>query len=320
MQVTSGIWNKKGTIISASIAADESNVLEPTLIQPEGGAQLLSGTVWKMWFTGGWFNPNIYYAESTDGISWTRKSGSVVSGHLRPYVVKVGSTYHMYSAKGNPTDGYDKQIDHHTSSDGVTWSLAHSNVIPKTQTWTSTNVANSGGAYIDGTLHLFVEGSNSGQSAPWQIGRFTSTDMATFTADANNPLISTTGARGGPCGPFQIDGKWFMWVHGCPIASALPTEGFRYTSDAIGGPWTQSPSGISFPRSTVDEGVGNTVGQFADPFIIEVGGKTHMFYSASTDGASDSAGQHIKLAIAEMTLAQLSRTTEGLMFKIPSQF
>src|SRR5271157_1291671 len=122
------IWNRQGTVLAASNPADVQNVYEPTLVQPETTAHVLSvpatQIVWKMWFTGGWGNwgnVNIGYAEAVSATGpWVRYPNPVVTGHARPFVVETVSgsvtTYYMYAA-------IDTQIDVYSSSNGVSFNL-----------------------------------------------------------------------------------------------------------------------------------------------------------------------------------------------------
>lgn len=57
-------WARQGAVLTAGVG-DNSNVLESSVIR-EAGAQILSGTVFKIWYTGGFGTLNINYAESND--------------------------------------------------------------------------------------------------------------------------------------------------------------------------------------------------------------------------------------------------------------
>jgi hypothetical protein len=310
-------WQRMGTVLIPNV---NEYIQEPTLVQPEGNCQILTtlATCWKMWFTV-LISGEIGYAESPDGVVWTRYSTAVITtaGYRRPFVIKNSTTYHMYTALN------DTQIDHFTSTDGVTWTLANSNVIPLggVGSYDSVNVANSGGIIIGGTLYLFLEGN--GSSGLYSIGEWQATDFHTFTAAATNPVISTISVgsmRGGPSTPYYLNGAWWIWVHGAPNgAGLLPTDLYRYTATSVTGPWTASPSGPIFTRMTQDEGASSANGQTADPYVMEVNGASYLFYSSSPDGggacpyanATLQCG-HIKLAVANMPMASLVQTAEGV--------
>lgn len=309
-QATAGVWNREGTALSASLSADQENVYEPTLVQPEGNCLILTSlaTCWKMWFTAGWASPNIYYAESADGITWSRYSTAVVTGHNRPFVIENGGTYYLYTANSGNT-----QIDEYTSSNGEAFALANAAVISGIpHTWMA-GVANTSGIFSGGTLYLFVEGN----WGVWSIGLFTSNDFHTFTANSHNPLISASKAtRGGPTLPYLENGKWYMWVHGAPTAN-LPTDIYRYSATSLTGPWRATPICSTFPRATADEGVSSATGQVADPFILQVSGNTYMYYSASSDGSSENGMSRIKMAVAYMPISSLVGTNEGSLMSPP---
>jgi len=299
-----GVWNREGTVLAASLTADQENVYEPTLVQPEGNCLMLTSltTCWKMWFSGGWASPNIYYAESADGINWSRYSTAVVTGHNRPFVIENSGTYYLYTA-----NTANSQIDEYTSSNGETFTLANAAVISGIPyTWMSA-VSNTSGVVSGGTLYLFVEGN----WGVWSIGLFTSTNFHTFTANPRNPLISASkAARGGATLPYLENGRWYMWVHGAPTAN-LPTDIYRYSATSLTGPWSETPTCSTFPRATADEGVSSATGQVADPFILQVSGNTYLYYSASSDGSSESGMSRIKMAVAYMPISLLVGTNEG---------
>src|SRR5579859_1786783 len=71
-----GVWQKQGVIIpaiAADLATSGPGTSNNSQILFEGNAQILSGTVYKMLFSGG---SSIYYAESLDGRRWTRSASA----------------------------------------------------------------------------------------------------------------------------------------------------------------------------------------------------------------------------------------------------
>ncbi|MDP3881045.1 MAG: DUF2341 domain-containing protein, partial [bacterium] len=286
-------WTRQGTVLSASTVAEDSNVYEPTVIY-EGSPQILTGqtNVFKLWYSGGWNSPNLNYAESTDGISWTKYSSNpIIDAYNRSNIFKSGSTYYLYAANAANT-----QIDLYTSSNGINFTLDTSSVIAigSAGQWDASHIAN---------LVVWIEGSNDwkmiyeavGSSGSWKIGLATSTDGRSWTKSVSNPVINETGCRGGPW-VNKIDSTYYLWLHGC-VTGSLPTDLHRYNSTDLVS-WTESPAGIVFARQTSDEGVGTSVGQVADPTYLQYNGSVYLWYAASSDGGSQSAGQHIKLATA----------------------
>jgi len=298
--VASGQWTHEGTVMSAMIAADENNVFEPTLIPPENDCLLLtSSSCLKMWFTGGWEHPNIYYAESSDGRSFHRSSTVTIADHDRPFVVRSGTTLYMFAATI-----WGGQIDVFRSTDnGRTWPILRAAAIPAgSAKWNVWGVANSGGAVINDTLYLYLEGMNS--SGLWSIGLFISTDFQHFTLVGTDPVITTSGGVGGPSAIYPILGGWEMWVHES-TAGNLPTDIYRLTATSPSGPWTNKFIGPDIPRLTEDEGVGFSGGQTADAFPVQAWGGTMVYYAASKDGGSASGGLHIKLVSSVLPISKL---------------
>jgi hypothetical protein len=95
------------------------------------GAVVLEGDVYKMWFNGanGSFG-QIGYAESPDGITWTKYASNPVlrtgppgpwdAWVFNPSVVLEGSTYHMWYS-GNNRSGGDWMLGYAFSGDGIHW-------------------------------------------------------------------------------------------------------------------------------------------------------------------------------------------------------
>lgn len=298
-------WARQGAVLTAGVG-DNSNVLEPSVIR-EAGAQILSGTVYKMWYTSGWGTVQINYAESSDGITWTKYSSNpVLADHCRSSVFKVSSTYYMYTA--NTTD---TQIDLYTSSDGLAWTLDTSSTLaPGTAgAWDDGNVANTF-VWKEGASdwRMLYEGKRS--SGAWRIGYATSSDGKSWSKSGSNPVITETGSLGGPFVYKAADSTYWLWVHRT-VSSTLPTDLARYKSTNLTA-WTRDPADRNtLLRLTADEGVNTAIGQVADPFLLEVNGQVYMWYDGSADGTQASGALRIKLAIAPMPIERLITTLEG---------
>ena len=305
-----GVWRQQGTVLSASGVDDVGNVLEPTVIY-EGSPQLLSGytNVFKMWFTGGWgATLNTYYAESGDGKLWTRRVAPVVANRIRSFVTHQGATYYLFASDAS----VNTAIDLYTSSDGITFSLAQAAVISRSAgQWDDTVHNNS--VYVEsGTWYMLYDGLNAA-GTQFSLGLATASSASgPWTKYVSNPVMTyTNGTLGGASQIHKVGSTYYVWVIRTPagLTGLLPSEIWRYSASALTGPWT----GIQvLPRTTFDEGAGLAVGQAADPSIIEVGGKSYLFYIATTDGSVSAGFTHIKLAIADMTIANLITTSEGV--------
>ena len=195
---------------------------------------------------------------------------------------KDGSTYHLYAAKGDWS-----AIDHYTSTDRVTWTLAQDSVltIGGGGTWDAVAVANT---------FIWKEGVNDwrmlyeakGASGVWKIGYATSSDGYSWSKSGSNPVIDEVGSRGGPW-VTKIGSTYYLWCHQA-VTGALPTDICLYHSTDL-ATWT-SLDGVQFARSGADEGAGGSIGQVADPFIIIYNHVIYLYYSAASDGGNESRG------------------------------
>lgn len=297
------LFNNRQTVLTGNATHEDSNAYEPSVIV-DNDPQILTGTVYKMWYTGGWsggvFEPSVNYAESTDGISWTKYgSNPVISNHFRGYVFKNGTTYYAYVIPSAGV-GAEQQIDRYSSADGITWALDSASVLSVGAggSWDDTAVANPYIWLESGTWYMLYEARSAGV---WKIGLATAPDGLVWTKSGSNPVITEAGSVGGP-DVKKIGATYMLWAH--RSNATLPTDITSYTSpDLIN--WTIHPTGFRFLRQFNDEGPGGAVGQVADPDLVEVDGQVLMFYSASTDGSQASGQQHIKVGIFDGTLEAL---------------
>jgi len=262
-QSAAGVWSHQGTVIRP-VEGDEDTVLEPTVIH-EGSPRLLTGyaSVFKMWYDAGWSKSagEIWYAESPDGVIWTRDSSPAVSGHYRTHVHKEGSTYYMFTA-----NIAQKKYDLYTSSDGRVFSLNTPGVLTSGATWDE---------YIE-NMSVFVERGTwymlyDGKSDVFAIGLATAPAAAgPWTKWSGNPVMKLEGGSvTGPSEVKKLGNFYYVWLQRA-ATGALPTDIYRYRSSDLKH-WTASPATITFPRCGVDEGAGTSIGQVADPTIVEEG-------------------------------------------------
>jgi hypothetical protein len=107
-------------------------------IQP--ATVLVEDGTYRMWFHGrteDYYTGLIGYAESPDGISWTKRPepvlapaeypGSVEASFLYPSVVNDGTTYHMWHANDAPESYVD--IHYAYSGDGIEWTKHRGNPV-----------------------------------------------------------------------------------------------------------------------------------------------------------------------------------------------
>jgi hypothetical protein len=96
-------------------------------------------------------------------------------------------------------------IDYYTSTDGNVWTELHNDVLSGTAgTWDYTQLDPTPPIKVAGTYYMYY--NNVGRF-PRSIGLATSTNLVTWTKDANNPLF--TGNRFSP-GVFVVDSNYYM--------------------------------------------------------------------------------------------------------------
>jgi hypothetical protein len=313
-QATVGVWQDQGIVITHS--AGNSPFL-PNVVY-EGNAKILSGNVFKMWYTCLASNEGTCYAESSDGITWTQYSSNpVISGQGYTRTFEYGGTYYAYTSTLG--GGLPAAVNVYTSTDGVAFTLQK----------TGTLTTGSGGSWdstvlvqltvldnVAGTWYGYYAGSNSAgattQSYP--AGLATSTDLINWTKGGSNPVIT---------GDIQTDFTWnkvgstyYGWsqVRLADIPgtyAAFPSDLKRFTATNPSGPWTET-SAPTIYRTTAAQGVGISIGQVADPSLVVANGNLYMFYSIDSSGILNST-EAIGLAIITgANVTQLVATTEGV--------
>lgn len=299
--ITAPVWQRIGPVLKPS---GTYGVQEPMVLF-DTNPQLIAGTnVFKLWYSAS--ASSIGYAESLDGITWTVGSPlSSLSGHRQAAVVKVSGTYHGYFA--NTTD---TQIDHFTAPDGVTWTLVSSAVIAEggVNAWDSSAIANPSVLFNpDGSGNWYMLYGGNSNTGPWQgfrTGGATSPDGNTWTKITANPMMGNSDNQpqsGNCCGNPSlqyVNGTWWDW-------DGSATGGLvRFTSPVFNGLWIWSQPHVSVAQAGFDEN-----SQIADPSILEVNGKTYMYYAAYSSN-SNALGV-LKVVIANMPMSLLVSTNEG---------
>ena len=296
----SGTWDRRGVAIGASLAVDQSVVQEPQVIY-EGSPQILTtalNPVFKMWFGCG--NPtfNICYAESLDGIRWTRQATPVINdgAHAHSGLIKISTHYWLYVTHVGPNhiDLYD------CSTDGITCTLDTSAVIDLGAggSWDDQSLFNPD-PFIDlsGNLRIIYEASDGTLD---QLGLASCSDVRTCTKYVSNPILTGTGTHSG-ADVHIVGNAYYAWIHGTGTVAALtPTDIYFYKSTNL-TTWTPVFAAPVFPRVTLDEGAGSAIGQVADPMLVEANGRTYLFYD-SNDGATF----NIKVAVADASISNIA--------------
>lgn len=313
-----GIWTKQGVIFAPTAAEVASGGNFGTGVTGMQGViydtnpQILAGpSVYKGWFT----NLNgVNYAESADGISWTRYSSNpVISAYANGQVFKYNGIYYHW---GQPAASIGSATAYmSTSADGIHWSAQ-----------TATNLP-TGGTYpnvyylviadvIAGIFYALFSALNGTGSAP-NTYLATSADGITWAMqNSGNPVLANV--FGMDCSVLKIGSTYYMYGtanqpgQGNPSAPNFdPLETVLYSStDLIN--WTLVHHSIH--RSGLWESLNSTEsGAYATsvlymPTLNRVG----MYYVGSP---GDSTGPQVYqggLALAPVgsTLAAIVSTNE----------
>jgi hypothetical protein len=253
-----GIWQKQGAIFPATAAEVASSSPFGSGVTPlqgvllEGNAQILSGTVYKSWFTAGDIN-GVGYSESLDGKTWVKYSGNpVISGYSNGIVNKIpiafgaqpANTYWHWSQQSSAIGTGTMYV--HTSSNGVSWSAA---------TITNLTAASIGGSgvYLDlavidvisGTLYGVVAALNGTGGAP-NTYLVSTTDGVNFTVlNGGTPVIANAF---GLIQCVKSGGLYYLWCaanqpgQGSAVPNFDPLETVLYSSTQANliaaGAWT----------------------------------------------------------------------------------
>ena len=314
----SGVWTKQGIVVPAiagDLASSGYGTYQPSIIK-DTNAQILSGTVCKMWFSGGGTSANIYYAESTDGNNWIRYGSAVLASYSNGQVVKVGSTYHMFAQpSGSQGSG---TIARFTSSDGLSWSLADASVLGAggAGAWDQT------GFYVlaqpvlfNGTWYMFYCGLASGGNGLFKTGVATASAITgPWTKSGGNPLISNAV----PATPVQVGNTWYMWTAGGPAGFLQQSGTGNDNYEPIGNRRWQSTDLLtwinpvsSIQHSQIFEDVNGIVGGIAACQVIDIGTPPKAFLYSISSPNDNGAPQDYQIAVATAPVSIASLVTQN---------
>lgn len=311
------VWEKQGVVLSKGGTQGNLGVLEPTVIF-EGNPQILSGNVFKMWFTaetsGG--TEGIYYAESPDGAAWTQFNTStavIPGGYSACRIYKSGSTY--YAFPSNTTTG-NTTIDRWISSDGVNWTKTNSAVLSKGSSgaWDGNFIFNLEIFYDDGLGTWYAwYAANQISNSMSATGLVTSTDLGvTWTKFAGNPVMPNFESTK----TLNIGGVWYVWANATLFNDTGATDPFSFPTDFYRTIAASNFQSMSVPtpslfrtRSFEGAGLGNS--QVNSPAILELNGKSYMWYDATDTGAANGTRFTIALATSNQPLSQIVKVNDG---------
>jgi predicted GH43/DUF377 family glycosyl hydrolase len=165
----------------------------PTAVLHEDG-------VYKLWYHAiSGTTRQIGYAESTDGLNWTKYAGNPVltpgpagawdaDTVCEPRVIHTGNQYVMFYTHCAASHG----IGLATSNDGKTWTKYAGNpvlTVGPSGAWDSLQVS-WGEVYYDGQRFFMWYPGNNSSTTGFSLGVATSTDGKTWTRSPNNPVMT----------------------------------------------------------------------------------------------------------------------------------
>lgn len=255
-----GTWIKQG---SNPVLTDSQGINEPNVIY-EGNPQILTGqtNVYKMWYRVGWDVGNINYAESTDGLTWTKYSSNpVISGGKEycPHIFKYNGMYYCYVHHALTLGVFDSGFSRLISNNGINWAVDAPHCLTTGSGWENYNLGNPFVWVEDGQWKMIYEAMGT----QWNLGYATSSDGKTWTKYSGNPVLIDGG------GPYviKVGNTYYMWYH----AGQLPTDIYLATSTNL-ITWTKL--GLVLRRTLPWE-----ASQVADPTILVVGTEVWMWYT-----------------------------------------
>lgn len=309
--IGTGVWERQGCVIPPNTADLSGFGAQACCILYDSNPQILSGNnVYKMWFWAGATGDNVGYAESLDGINWTRNGSDVVTTGkaATPQVIKVGSTYHLYTC---PSGG---GVYHCTSSNGITWS-AQTQVL-SVGTWDAV-IYFFAPFYVDtnGTWHALYSGSTS-QDGPFNTGYATSSDGVTWTKYASNPVVNNWN---GVTSPILINGVWYAWGssvnpgRGSAHAGVDPSGIFRRQTTNF-TTWTNLVSSLRGTQLT-DDVNGINGGVYGGASLFNISGKTYIYFTTGSTDAIDGPNQ-ISMAIGPVPITSIVTQNENAISSV----
>lgn len=297
------VWVRQGAVTGIGDPANGNFSQEPNVL-PIANPVILTGQSNVLGMEYSWLN-GLGYAESTDGINWTDHGSAIITAHRFASALQVGSTFYIFATKTS------NQIDVYSGPDFLHMTLLQGSVITLGSAGQpdSANIYNSNARYTNGLWQLSYDCSGTvyNQQSYAVCLATASAPQGPWTKVTYN-AANAYDLRGPVSGPYftVISGKYWYWGQTAGPCGA-GTDIYRGTSESFGGLGAIGlyPQAIVYPRGSVGE-----TKQVGDPSLLEISGSTYMWYSA-VDVCADNSTQHIKLAIAPMTMQQLVTTTEG---------
>lgn len=205
-----GVWDANYKMVHNFSYAWREAGTQPVL-SGEFASVVKSGSTYYAYYSN---STSILYATSSDGTTWTAQ-GTVLTGSVgkfdanRVWLPRVwieGSTWYMLYT-GRPTSGGARAIGLATSSDGATWTKQNSGnaVLSGTAaTWDADDCELASIIKVGSTYYMYY----NNQLGTRDTGVATSSDLISWTKDANNPIFD--GGRF--CGDVFKIGSYYYYI------------------------------------------------------------------------------------------------------------
>ena len=201
---------------------DSAGTSQPSVIK--------EGDFYKMWYSGGNSSlRGIGYAESPDGVHWTKHPGNPVLWQGSPgswdswsshwcSVIKDGAQYRMWYSGGASFTTH--RIGYATSPDGINWTKYVGNPVLAPDhcgSWDDVQVWFPEVVKEGSTFHMWYAGYDT--NAVCRIGYAISEDGITWEVQECNPVLTVGGAgtwddHGVLCATILPTKPWRMWYQG----------------------------------------------------------------------------------------------------------
>lgn len=206
-------WTKPGVVLSPSLPEEGSALAYPEVLK--------IGTEYKMWYSGGGGPYRIFFANSTDGITWSKHGvvldlGPPGSGEnaavYSPSILFDGSSYQMWYSALVPAWTQIPTF-YATSGDGLAWTR-HGVVLPNGPAGSLDSVgAYNPSVFRRGSLYEMVYSGYGGSPFTGRLLHARSIDGVTWTklGQVLDALPPQEGTVDWPCVLVEPDHSWKVY-------------------------------------------------------------------------------------------------------------
>ncbi len=290
----SGAWNRTacGALVGYDGGMDTLGDDQPSIRYDSA-----SGT-YQMWYRmidGNAYAHAIGYAESDDGVTWTKYGAPVLEPGAEgawdavrlgyPSVLYLNGTYHMWY-HGNENSN-KILIGHATSPDGIAWTKDPGNPVLRLGedgTWDQSAV-HAPSVLFDQEDALFKMWYAGYDATNVRIGYATSPDGTgwmkydTYVLDVGTPSAEWDGKRVVFCRVKKIDGLFHMWYSGDGVENTFTYEiGYAWSTDGLS--WTRDDNNPVFSYNIGDGGAFDAYMVYAGD-VLQAGTMFAIYYSGA---------------------------------------